>query len=272
MRDFLGYSGKRVVITGASSGMGQAAAQGLVDLGAEVYALGRKEPSVSVKKFIKTDLKDKAAIDAAVKQVDGNIDGLFNCAGLPGPPFSNLDVTMVNFVGHRHLTESLLARMNSGGAIASIASNGGMAWQKYLDNINALLSTSGFDDARAWLEDHPDVNNGYMFSKQCIITYVKTRAAELAKKNIRINCLNPGPTDTPMLKYFHDYSSSGKEKIEKYFLEPCGRYATPEEMAEPLIFLNSNMARFVSGHCLNVDFGWWTLVELGRLPKAIVGG
>ena len=270
MKDFLGYNGKRVVITGAASGMGQATAQGLVDLGAEVYALGRKETSVSVKKFIKTDLKDMASIDAAVKQVEGNVDALFNCAGLPGPPFSNLDVTMVNFVGHRHLTESLLTKMNPGSAIASIASLGGMAWHKYLDNINALLATPGFDEARAWLEANPDANNGYAFSKQCIITYVKMRAAELTKKNIRINCLNPGPTDTPMMKYFHDYA--GKERIEKLYLAPSGRYAMPEEMAAPLIFLNSNMARFISGHCLNVDFGWWTLVELGHLPIALVGG
>lgn len=271
MKDILGYNGKRVVVTGASSGMGEATAHGLVDLGAEVYALSGREPKVPVKKFIRMDLKDKASIDAAVKQIDGNIDALFNCAGIPGgPSFTNLDVTMVNFVGHRHLTETFLPRMKSGGAIASVASLGGMAWQKHLHNVNALLATPGFDEARAWLEANSEANNGYAFSKQCIIAYVKTRAVELAKKNIRINCLNPCPTDTPMMKQFHAYA--GKEKIEAIFLAPCGRYATPVEMAEPLIFLNSNMACFISGHCLNVDFGWWTNVELGRLPAAVIGG
>lgn len=270
MKDILGYNGKRVVITGASSGIGQAAAQGLVDLGAEIYALGRRETNVPVKKFIKMDLKDKTSIDAAVKQIDDDIYALFNCAALPGPPFTNLDVTMVNFAGHRHLTESLLPQMKSGSAIASVASLGGMAWQKHLDDVNALLATPGFDEAHAWLEANPEANNGYAFSKQCIITYAKTRATELAKSNIRINCLNPGPTDTPMMKQFHAYA--GKERIEAIFLAPIGRYATPGEMAEPLIFLNSNMARFISGHCLNVDFSWWTNVELGRLPAAVIGG
>lgn len=270
MNDIFGYKGRKVVVTGASSGMGEAAARLLADLGAEVYALNVKDVIVPVKKFIRTDLKDRYSIDAAVKQIGDDVHALFNCAGIPGPPFSNLETVIVNFVGHRYLTESLLPHMGPGSAIASVASLGGMAWQKHLENINALLATPGFDEAREWLENNPDANNGYSFSKQCIITYVKKSAANLAKRGIRINCLNPCPTDTPMMKKFHDYA--GKERIESIFLSPCGRYATPEEMAEPLIFLNSHMARFISGHCLNVDFGWWTNVELGRLPAVVIGG
>jgi len=270
VEDIFGYKGRKVVVTGASSGMGATAARLLVDLGADVFALSGRETGVQVEKFISTDLKDKGSIDAAVEQIGDDIHALFNCAGIPGPPFSNLHTTLVNFVGHRHLTESLLPRMGNGSAITFIASLGGMAWQKHLDNVNALLATPGFDEARAWLEANPDANNGYAFSKQCIITYVKTRAVELAKRNIRINCLNPCPTDTPMLEKFHAYA--GKERIDSIYLSPCGRYATPEEMAEPLIFLNSNMARFISGHCLNVDFGWFTNIELDRLPLAVIGG
>ena len=67
MDDILGYSGKTVVITGAASGMGQAAAQLLVDLGAQVIALDIAPVTVSVASAIKVDMKDPASIDAAAQ-------------------------------------------------------------------------------------------------------------------------------------------------------------------------------------------------------------
>jgi NAD(P)-dependent dehydrogenase (short-subunit alcohol dehydrogenase family) len=109
---------------------------------------------------------------------------------------------------------------------------------------------------------------GYLFSKQCLIFYAHQRASELAAKYIRINCLSPITTVTPMYKQFEAYA--GKEFLWKYFRAPCGRFATPEEMAEPLVFLNSNMARFVSGHNLIVDYGYWGDVESGQ-RKSLVG-
>ena len=260
VRDIFGYEGKRVVITGAASGMGQAAAKLLVELGAEVYALDIKEVTVPVKQYINTDLMKKDSIDAATRQIPDNIYALFNCAALPGPPFSNLEVMLVNFVGTRHLTETLLPRISSGGAIATISSAGGAFWRNNLDKIKKLLASTGFDEAHAWLEANPKANSGYAFSKECLIVYTKTRAAELAKKNIRINSLSPGPTDTPMMSAFH--KAYGKETIDAW-LPPIGRYATPEEMAEPLVFLNSNMARFISGHNLFVDYGGMAAVEIG---------
>jgi NAD(P)-dependent dehydrogenase (short-subunit alcohol dehydrogenase family) len=266
VQDMLGYQQKRVVITGAGSGMGQAAARALVDLGAEVYALDVKEVTTPVKQFIRTDLKNRDSVAAAAKQIPGEFYALFNCAGLPGPPFSNVDTTLVNFVGHRLLTETLLPKIHEGGAIAFITSTAGLGWKSNLQGINGLLATPGFDEARAWLEANPKVNNGYIFSKQCIIVYTMARADDLAKRKIRINCLSPAPTETPMMKEFH--RQFGKEMID-LFRAPCGRYATPEEMAEPLIFLNSNMARFVSGHNLVVDFGYQAAVDAGQKPSLL---
>ena len=266
MLDLLGYKNKRVAITGAASGMGQAAARALVDLGAEVYALDVKEVTVPVKQSIKTDLRDRDSVLAAARQIPEDLYGVFNCAGLPGPPFSNLDTTLVNFVGHRLLTETLLPKIQAGGAIASITSTGGLGWKKRLQSINELLATPDFDSARAWLEAHPRINDGYIFSKECIIVYTMARAEEMGRKNIRINCLSPAPTDTPMMKEFH--SAWGRELIDLY-RAPCGRYATPEEMAEPLIFLNSNMARFISGQNLIVDYGYQAAVDVGQKPSLL---
>jgi NAD(P)-dependent dehydrogenase (short-subunit alcohol dehydrogenase family) len=261
MRDILGYQGKCVVVTGAHSGMGAAAARTLVELGAEVHALDVKPIEAPVKQALVCDLSKRESIEAAAQKLPASIDRLFNCAGLPGAPFSNLDTTLVNFVGLRHLSELLIPRLPEGGAIASITSVGGMGWAKNLDNVKALVETRGFDAGKAWLEAHPGENNGYLFSKQCIIYWTKLRCVDLVEKKIRINCLSPAPTDTPMLPSFHRQVS--KEFIETHFLAPIGRNATPEEMAEPLILLNSDAARFVSGQNLMVDFGYVASVEVG---------
>ena len=267
MRDILGYDGKTVVVSGAATGMGAAVARTLVDLGAAVYALDVKPVAAPVAQATVVDLRERASIDAAVAKLPAHVDRLFNCAGLPGPPFSNLDTTLVNFVGLRHLTEAVLPRIPSGGAVASITSVAGMGWQKNLDPVKALCATTDFDAGRAWLEANTDKNNGYLFSKQCIIYYTKTRSVELVQREIRINCLSPAPTDTPMLSSFHAQVS--KDFLEKHFLAPIGRNATPEEMAEPLVLLNSDAARFVSGVNLMVDWGYGAAVEVGARPSLL---
>lgn len=267
MQDVLGYQGRKVVVTGAASGMGEAAADLLARLGAEVHALDVKPVKVGVAQAIGADLAKKDSIDAAVGQLPQRVDALFSCAGLPGPPFSNLDTMLVNFVGLRHLTESLLPRIPEEGAVAHITSVAGMGWRKNLDAVRALVETPDFDAGRAWCEAHPDQANGYLFSKQCIIYYTKKRAGELVSRRIRMNCLSPAPTATPMLPTFHQ--QAGKQMIDDHFRAPIGRDATSEEMAEPLVFLNSRMARFVSGQNLFVDFAYEAQIDAGMRPALL---
>ena len=116
MKDILGYEGKEVVVVGAATGMGDAAARTLVELGAEVHALDVAEITAPVKQTIEIDLRDKASIDAAIEKLPARVDSLFHCAGLPGAPFSNLDTMLVNFVGQRHFTEAMVPRIADGGA------------------------------------------------------------------------------------------------------------------------------------------------------------
>jgi NAD(P)-dependent dehydrogenase (short-subunit alcohol dehydrogenase family) len=87
------------------------------------------------------------------------------------------------------------------------------------------------------------------------------RAVELVPRRIRMNCLSPAPTETPMLPAFHAQVS--REFIDQHFQAPIGRNATPEEMAEPLLLLASDAARFVSGVNLWVDYGYVASVEVG---------
>jgi NAD(P)-dependent dehydrogenase (short-subunit alcohol dehydrogenase family) len=262
MKDVLGFQDKTVVITGSASGMGAAATRLLLDLGAEVHALDVAETTAPVKQSLKVDLADPASIEAAVAQLPANIDVLFHCAGVPGPPrFSALQTMLVNFVGLRHLTEALVGRLAEGGAIASITSVAGMGWPKNLDNVKQLMEIADYAEARDWCEAHPDVANGYLFSKQCIIYYTKLLAVRLLERQIRVNCLSPSPTDTPMLPDFH--AQAGQDFIDAHFMAPVGRNATAEEMAGPLIFLGSRLAGFVSGQNLFVDFGYLASVETG---------
>src|SRR5215471_1691778 len=107
MDDVLGYQDAFVVVTGAASGMGRATAQILVDLGAKVTAIDIKPTDVKVSEFLEVDLRDPSAIDQAVAAIDGPVNNLFSCAGLPGPPFAEIDVVKVNFVGARHLAEAM---------------------------------------------------------------------------------------------------------------------------------------------------------------------
>jgi NAD(P)-dependent dehydrogenase (short-subunit alcohol dehydrogenase family) len=264
LRDILGYAGKRVVVTGAASGMGAATARIAAELGAEVIGCDLQRVTGPVKEQVEVNLMDEASIDSAVESIEGPIDVLLNCAGIPGPPFSALETMLVNFVGLRHFTEALLPRIRNGGAIASITSVAGMGYEKNLASVREFLATDGFAAARAWCEANPEVANGYLFSKQAIIGYTKQQAAKLCDREIRINCISPAPTDTPMLPAFHDQVS--KAFMDEHFQAPIGRDATSDEMAEPLLFLGSDMARFVSGQNLFVDYGYAGSVQIGDRP------
>ncbi|MBU3948007.1 MAG: SDR family oxidoreductase [Proteobacteria bacterium] len=265
---FWGYKGKTIVIDGAASGMGLAATEMLLELGAEVYALDIKEVPVKVKKCILVDLGKKASIDEALKQLPQKIDSVFCCAGLPGPPFSDIDTVMVNFIGHRHLIENLLPRLSKGSAIAIISSLGGANWRANLSKYRELLATPGFDEARAWLEADPArlaaiPGGGYTVSKECINAYVRMKAGELIENGIRINSLSPASTATPLLSAF--IAAHGEELIKRYAI---GRYATAEEMGQPLVFLNSDMASFINGVDLQIDNGFMAIAETQMLSGA----
>ena len=265
MNDLLGYQGKNVVVTGAASGMGEAAAKLLVDLGANVYALDIAEVTVPVAGSLHVDMKEAATIDAALQQLPADIHSLFNCAGVPSPPFSMPDTILINFSGLRYLTESLLPRMGDGAGIASIASTAGMGWKAHRARVDEFLALDNdLATAADWIALNADeIPDGYGFSKQCIIVYTMTRARELAKRGVRINCIAPSPTASGFMDTLKGEGGIPDEMIE-LFLPSNGRYGTGAEMGEPLVLLNSKLASFVSGNNLPVDFGYSAEVFMGQ--------
>jgi len=261
-RDVWSYAGKRVVIAGCYSGMGEATARELVRLGAEVHGVDIKPSPVDLASFHEVDLRETSQIDAALEAIGGPLDASFYCAGLPGN-FPRQDVMKVNFIHMRHWNERVADHMPNGGALAMIASTAGHGWRDNLALVEQLVATTDAASGVAWCESNEEVyGDPYMYSKMCIQLYTMKMAAPLIQRGIRINTVNPAPTTTPMMK---DFESVAPAPLIDMFAEPMGRRALPEEMAYPLIFLNSDAAGFINGHNLNVDGGWAGSVDSGVL-------
>ncbi len=267
MDDVLGYAGKRVVVTGAASGMGEAAASILHDLGATVIGVDRVEIGGPVDKQVQVDLLDLDSITAGTAAIDGPIDAVFNVAGLPGPPFPEIDVMTVNFLGGREFIEQLVPKMTKGSGVVFVASAGGIGWQPNLPNLLGLLESKGFEGGRAWLEANPDVwsASGYAASKQAVNAWTAWACTDLAEHGIRLNCTNPGPTTTAMMPFFH--AANTKELVDSA-LGPVGRYSTAEEQAWPMVMLNSPRASYVTGETFFADGGFFGALQTGRLDMS----
>ncbi|MHB8439575.1 MAG: coniferyl-alcohol dehydrogenase [Acidimicrobiales bacterium] len=267
-----GYDGKRVIVSGGGgSGMGAAAVRDLLDLGAEVHVFDLKEPEQEVAGFQSVDLREPDAIDAAVEGVGGDIDALFNCAGLPGPPFSGLDTMLVNFVAARHLTGRVAERMPSGGAVCTISSAGAYGWENTMAQVAELISTTDYAAGRAWCEEHPlEVGEGYLLSKQAIIAWTMHAALDLAPKGIRVNSTAPGPTSTPMMPSFEAYM--GKDFMDRFPKPLGGRNSTPEEQAHLVVFLNSDAASYITGSNVYADGGFSAGMLTSRLDFSVLMG
>jgi NAD(P)-dependent dehydrogenase (short-subunit alcohol dehydrogenase family) len=267
--DWLGYAGTRVVVCGCSSGMGEATTRALLELGAEVVGLDVTATALPVHQFLDVDLADRTSIDGALCLIEGEIDALFVCSGLPGGTrWSPLEVVAVNFLGPRHLIEGLVPQIRSSGAIAAISSVAGMGFTANLPAILELLvDAPDYETGRVWAESHADLlEDGYGLSKQCLITYTLWRSFGLAtERGARINCISPGPTSTPMFPHFEE--AAGKQYMDE-FPRPLGRNSTPEEQANALLFLNSAAASYITGHNLLTDGGFIAARMTGQLDSA----
>lgn len=265
MSDNLGYKGKRVIVSGCFSGMGEATAKLLLDLGAEVHGLDFKDSALPLASFNKVDLRDPASIEAGVAGIGGKVDALFNCAGLPqtAPP---MDVMKVNFIGTRHLTEQVLPLMGAGGAIANISSIGGMGWSRRVPVIMGIIATRGYQAALDWAEANKEtVAEGYAFSKEAVNVWTMLSGAHLIKKGIRINATMPSPTQTPMMAAFE---AATPAEVLQAATQPIGRRSTPAEQAGALVLLNSDLAGFINGVVLPVDGGFMGGVATGQVDMS----
>ena len=264
--DALGYRGSTVVVVGCSTGIGEAAARLLGDLGAQVHAVGVHEPPFAVEGFHPTDLASPERVEATTAALAtlGPIHSLFCCSGVPAtcPP---LDIVRVNYVGLRLLVDLTLPGIADGGGVAIVSSNVAAGWPDRLPELADIIGVSDAGAATRWFEDHPDVvADGYRLAKHLLCAWVASMAPALGfERGIRINCTAPGPTATPLVD--RTTALVGETFFDEFPYPVLGRISTPEEQAWPLVLLNSRLNAVVTGTTLFTDQGVADGVAVGAI-------
>jgi NAD(P)-dependent dehydrogenase (short-subunit alcohol dehydrogenase family) len=244
--------GKVALVTGASSGIGRATALAFAREGAKVVVAdvtveGGEETVVQVKKaggeaiFVKTDVSKAVEVEALVAKAVatyGRLDCAYNNAGIAGKAKTVVDDTednwdrilAINLKGVWLCMKYEIAHMlkQGGGAIVNTASGAGLIGVRR--------------------------GGAYVASKHGVVGLTKTAALEYAKAGIRVNCVCPGPIDTPMLQ---GIGGSNQVVIERMVAaQPGGRLGKPAEIAEAAVWLCSDAASFVTGLPMPVDGGY----------------
>jgi len=244
---------KVTIITGASSGIGRSAAYLFAREGAKITVVaninvaGGEETVATIKAnggeaiFVQTDVSVASEVENLIKVTKdkfGKIDILLNNAGMWGStaetPVDDMDesfwdqIYAVNVKGIFLTTKYVVPEMKKvgGGVIINIASLAG-------------------------IRPGGPRNAAYMSSKGAANALTKALAIELAPYNIRVNCVNPILTDTPMLKLL-------SEEAKKAFISivPLGRVAKPEDVAYAALYLASEESAMLTGSSINVDGGF----------------
>jgi NAD(P)-dependent dehydrogenase (short-subunit alcohol dehydrogenase family) len=248
------FGGKVVLITGATSGIGEITAYAFAKEGAKVFFCGRRENlgkqvEAKIKNFggeatyfradVRREEEVKNFVEACVKKY-GKLDIAFNNAGIEAPPKSIAELSFEEwdnvmrtnisgvFLSMKYEIPNMLK--NGGGAIINTASVGGQC---------------GFASIAP-----------YGSSKAGVIQLTRVAAMELTDKNIRVNSISPGAVDTPMLR--RALASWGAKIEDTAAGYPVKRLATSEEMARAVMFLASDEATIVVGTDFDVTGGYIT--------------
>ncbi len=239
--------GKRVLVTGASSGIGRAVAVECSRMGASLVITGRNAERLDetlrtlqgeghVK--VEADLTSPEGVEKVVAALPDSLDGVVHCAGIALPKpfrFYSSDeikkVMGINFDAPALLTGELLRGK-------AIAKNGSLV---FISSINGpVVSTVG--------------NSVYSASKGALSGLVKGLALEMAPRGVRVNSILPGMVDTPILSPNGEISQ--EQLVEEAAKYPLGRYGKPEEVAWAVIYLLSDASRWVTGTNMVIDGGF----------------
>lgn len=245
------YESRRVVVTGAASGMGASVCEILVDLGAEVVGADIRDipnPGVSGSHM---NLGDTASIDAFVNALeDKSVYALFCCAGLP-QTFPALDVIKVNFLGNRYLIEAMLPKFEETSA-AAIISSLTIGWVQDATRLSPLINSRSMEEGLAWAEANLEsLGDPYVAAKGAMTAWATINSTRYIQRGTRMNLLCPGLTETPMLPAFREAAGDALDMIP----QPLGRSTTAAEQAFAMVFLNHPRASAVVGLSLYNDGG-----------------
>lgn len=251
-------SGKTIVVTGAASGIGEETARVVQAQGGRVLAVDRNDPKVAVDAFHRADLSDARSIAALIRALPNGIDGLANIAGVP-PTRPPEEVVAVNLVGLKQLTLGLIPKLAGGASIVNLASLAGLDWPKHLDAIRAAADLT-FDQVGRFCRDH-DIgrDRSYFFTKEALLVWTMQNRWTWRGRGIRMNCISPGPVDTPILKDFLETLGARAEEDMRTMDRP-GR---PADIAPVVAFLLGDGAAWLRGANIPVDGGMFSHIQAG---------
>tara|TARA_B000000460_G_scaffold246631_1_gene220203 strand:- start:259 stop:993 length:735 start_codon:yes stop_codon:yes gene_type:complete len=241
----INFKNKKILITGATGGIGRNLVKKYVELGGAVLATGTKDEKLEeIKKnfprtnVIKFDISNHSKIEEFVDNVAlelGGLDVLVNNAGMN---MDNLSLRMKDEEWKNVIDINLSSTF-----LLSKYSIKKMLKNKFgrIVNITSIVGHTG----------NPGQSN-YAASKAGIIGMTKSLAIEYAKKNITINCVSPGFIDTSMTK-------SLAEKVRLFLTSriPMGRLGTGEDVSNCVVFLSSDEASYITGETLHVNGGMY---------------
>ncbi len=272
MSDLFSFSGKKVVLTGGTTGIGEAAVALMADLGCtDLTVLDIKEPTGPATRFIPTDMSDPASIDAAIAEIGGGVDVLYNNAGVAGVHPTDF-VMRVNYLGVRRLTEGVLPLMNRGGAIVNTASIAGQGWPANLAAIQELIAIDGWDESLVWIAANDELASAdvYGFSKQLAQVWTMHSSARSVKEfGVRTNSVCPGPIDTPLMADFIQHMT---EQVIQWTVDQTGgTMLTADQIARTLVMLGSDASVAMNGHNMIADNGFSAFMTTGQLDFSGMG-
>jgi NAD(P)-dependent dehydrogenase (short-subunit alcohol dehydrogenase family) len=239
-----------VLITGALTGIGRAAAFAFARKGANVVVNGRHDQAGkelveelrafgSEAEFINADVRDEDAVRAMVDQTVerfGRLDVAVNNAGTEGRPSPITDQTAETY--------NATFDTNVLGVILSMKHQVRVMQEQASGSIINISSTYGHEGAAG--------ASVYVGSKHAVEGITKSVALEVAGSGIRVNAVAPGPTDTGMLTRF---TGTAENKASLVTEVPLARLGLSEELAAAIVFIGSDDASYITGHILNVDGG-----------------
>src|SRR5882757_6104027 len=239
-----------VLITGALTGIGRAAAVAFAKQGAKLVVSGRRDEAGqalveelrsfgSEAEFINADIRKEGDVRALVDRTVarfGRLDVAVNNAGTEGRVGPITDQTAESY--------AVTFDTNVLGVILCLKHEVRAMQGQGSGSIINISSTYGHEAAAG--------ASIYVGSKHAVEGITKSVALEIAKSGIRVNCVAPGPTDTGMLTRF---TGTPENKAALVTSVPMGRLGLSEELANAIVFVASDQASFVTGHVLNVDGG-----------------
>ena len=258
----LRLDGKRALVTGGASGIGAATARLLADLGAQVViadinvercaeALGETGARAAVSGDV-SNVKDSERMVTEAAGALGGLDLLFNSAGI-GDDLVGLhaqDPERWQHVVDVNLRGTYLM-CRAAGRILLEQRRGSIV------NVSSIVGLGAFPGRSA-----------YGVAKAGVIHLTKTLACEWGLTGVRVNCIAPAYTRTPMVKSLLDRKVFDPTAIERR--TPMARFAEPDEMARATAFLLSDWASYITGVVLPVDGGWSAYGAAGDIDKGIV--